>query len=415
MRTHRTAGCLLLALTAALAGCGGAGTTSTTSGDAPGSPLVVYSDLPLDSPAALDMSSIELGEQLALDQAGHRAGGFRVTLDSNNDTNNAGTWSPGATAQTAAAASADSDVVAYIGDFDSGATATSLPSTNDAGILQVSPWSPYVGLTDQNPVDNRGDPVRFYPSGHNTFARLVPSDAVQAQGMVTYMRALGVTRLFVLEDVSDPFDADVAELIANDAPPAITVVGQQPLDTETNTARQGYAPIAATIAAARADAVVLGGRPGPGALALWTELHMLLPHAKLFAPSTLATPAFLGGLGAAASATYVTSPILELSQYPRSGRRVLAAYRRRYGLAPTPYALYGYDAMRMVLSAIERAHSRSRAAVRSAFFHLPETRRALGDYRIYADGDTSLDLLDGYGVNAAGALVFRRAHPRGLR
>ena len=42
----------------------------------------------------------------------------------------------------------------------------------------------------------------FYPSGHNTFARLVPSDAAQAQGMVTYMRSLGVTRLFVLEDVS---------------------------------------------------------------------------------------------------------------------------------------------------------------------------------------------------------------------
>jgi len=403
----------LLALTAALAGCGGSGTNATTSDGIPGRPLVVYSDLPLDSPAALDMSSMELGEQLALHQAGGRAAGFRVTLDSNNDTNAAGTWSPGATAQTAAAASADSDVVAYIGDFDSGATATSLPTTNDAGILQVSPWSPYLGLTDQNPVDDRGDPVRFYPSGHNTFARLVPSDAVQAQGMVTYMRSLGVTRLYVLEDVSDPFDADVAELIANDAQPSITVVGQQPFDTETNTAPQGYAALAATIAATRADAVVLGGRPGPGAQALWSELHSVLKHAKLFAPSTLATPAFLSGLGDAASATYVTSPILELRQYPRAGRRVLAAYRRRYGLAPTPYALYGYDAMRMVLAAIERAHSRSRAAVRAAFFHLPEMRRALGDYRIYADGDTSLDLLDGYTVNSAGQLVFRERIPAG--
>ena len=92
---------------------------------------------------------------------------------------------------------------------------------------------------------------------------------------------------------------------------------------------------------------------------------------------------------------------------------MLAAYRRRFGLAPTPFALYGYDAMRMVLSAIERARSRSRAAVRSAFFHLPEMRRALGDYRIYADGDTSLDLLDGYTVDAAGQLVFRERIPAG--
>ena len=413
MRTYRTAGCLLLALTAALAGCGGSGTTATTSGDAPGGPLVVYSDLPLDSAAALDMSSMELGEQLALDQAGHHAGGFRVTLDSNNDTNAAGTWSPGATAQAAAAASADRNAIAYIGDFDSGATATSLPSTNDAGILQISPWSPYVGFTDQNRVDDPGDPVRFYPSGHNTFARLVPSDAVQAQGTVAYMRALGVSRLYVLEDISDRFDADIAELIANDAPPSITVVGQQPFDTETNTAPQGYAALAATIAASRADAVVLGGRPGPGAEALWSELHLVLKHAKLFAPSTLATPAFLAGLDASSSATYVTSPILKLHQYPRAGRRVLAAYRRRFGLAPTPYALYGYDAMRMVLRAIGRARSGSRAAVRSAFFHLPEMRGALGDYRIYRDGDTSLDALDGYTVNATGQLVFRERIPAG--
>ena len=116
---------------------------------------------------------------------------------------------------------------------------------------------------------------------------------MQAQATVAFMRAQGVSRLYVLEDISDPFDADVAQLIANDAPPAVTVVGQQAIDTETNTAPPGYAAIATTIAAARADAVVLGGRPGPGAQALWTELHRMLPHAKLFAPSTLATPAFL--------------------------------------------------------------------------------------------------------------------------
>ncbi len=413
MRTHRTVATLLLVLAAALGGCGGAGTSTTTPDGPAGRSVVVYSDLPLDSASALEMSSMLLGEHLALDQAGHRAGGFHVALLSNDDTNTAGTWSPGATAQTATVASADRNAVAYIGDFDSGATATSLPTTNAAGMLQISPWSPYVGFTDQNPVDGRGDPVRFYPGGHNTFARLVPSDAVQARGTVNYMLAQGVSRLYVLEDISDPFDADVAELIANDAPPDITVVGQQAIDTETNTAAAGYAAIAKTIAAARADAIVLGGRPGPGALALWSELHTMLPHAKLFAPSTLATPAFLGGLDAAASATYVVSPILEPRQYPRAGRRVLAAYRRRFGTEPTAYALYGYDAMRIVLRAIEHARNGSRAAVRSAFFALGEIRGALGGYRIWRNGDTSLEALDGYRVNAAGRLVFGQRIPVG--
>ena len=69
--------------------------------------------------------------------------------------------------------------------------------------------------------------------------------------------------------------------------------------------------------------------------------------------------------------------------------------------------------MRLVLRAIERARSRNRAAVRSAFFHLPEMRGALGDYRIYANGDTSLNALDGYVVNAAGQLVFKQRIPAG--
>ncbi len=412
MRTHRTAGCLLFALTALLAGCGGSGGGATTPQPPAGRSLVVYSDLPLDSPASLQMYGMVLGERLALNQAGYRAGRFRVSLIAAGDAGTSGSWNPGVTQQTANAAAANPDAVAYIGDYDSGATATSLPTTNSAGILQLSPWSPYVGFTDTSTVDGRGDPARYYPSGRNTFARLVPSDSVQAQGTVAFMRSERVTRLYVLEDISDPFDADVAELIANDAPPVITVVGQQSLDTETATQPAGYAALASQIAATRADAVVLGGRPGPGAQALWTELHKVLKHAKLFAPSTLATPEFLNGLGDAAAATYVTSPVLAQWQYPRSGRAVLAAYRRRYGIAPSVSALYGYDAMRLVLRAIERVHGDPRGgirgAVRAAFFSLGSFRGALGTYRFTAAGDTSLDRLDGYRVDGGGRLVWLR-------
>src|SRR5262249_40657550 len=146
--------------------------------------------------------------------------------------------------------------------------------------------------------------------GHNTFARLVPSDYNQAAATASFMAGQRVTRLFVLGDVSDPFDADIAQLIANRAElsggPAVRY--KPNLNLQPHPHPQGYASVAREIAAARADAVVLGGRPGPGALALWDELHTMLPHAKLFAPSTLATPDFLGHLGAAAAATYVTSP-----------------------------------------------------------------------------------------------------------
>ena len=80
----------------------------------------------------------------------------------------------------------------------------------------------------------------------------MPSDLAEAAATVRYMQSRGVTRLYVLGDVS-VFDAAIAQLVANDAPAypySITVVGLQPgIDTQTNTQPQGYAQIATAVAA----------------------------------------------------------------------------------------------------------------------------------------------------------------------
>ena len=114
----------------------------------------------------------------------------------------------------------------------------------------------------------------------------------------------------------------------------------------------------------------------------------------------------------AASATYVTSPILELSQYP-AGRRApfVAAYRRRFHTSPTSDALYGYEAMRDVLAAIRKAGSQAtnRAKLLNIFFHhLGVIDGVVGNYTINGYGDTSLNGFDGYRVSAAGRLVLVR-------
>src|SRR5439155_24080485 len=132
------------------------------------------------------------GEKLALSQAGGRAGPFKVgyvSLDDSNQTN--GVWNPGVTASDAKAAAQDTATIAYLGDFDSGATAISLPLINGAGIPQISPASPYVGLTQAQDA-GQDEPERFYPSGVRTFARLQPGDADQAKAQVRLMRSLGV-------------------------------------------------------------------------------------------------------------------------------------------------------------------------------------------------------------------------------
>jgi branched-chain amino acid transport system substrate-binding protein len=414
VRHPRTAATVVVALAAAVGGCGGSG--AAQGGFTYQKTLTIYSDLPLQGPQAALMRSIVNGEKLALYDAGGRVGETPISFESLNDAQaTAGGWTEIQTGDSARAASQDLEAIAYIGDFDSAATATSLTITNENNILQVSPASPYVGLTDANQYDQIGEPQRYYPSAKQTFARLMPNDVAEAKATTQFMSSLGVSSLYVLSDL-DVYDAAVAPLVAAQAPQdGITLAGQQQIDTQTNTQPVGYAHIAAAIAATHPDAVLVGAAPGPGVEALWQELHNVLPGVKLFAPSTLATGSFLHTLGAAAGDTYVTSPILKLSQYPRSAQIVLRAYRKQFGLAPTAYTLYGYAAMQSVLAALRAAgkHIDDRLAVVSAFFHLGELDSVIGDYSISSSGDTSLSTFAGYRVGSSGRLIELRLISRG--
>jgi ABC-type branched-subunit amino acid transport system substrate-binding protein len=377
----------------------------------------VYSNLPWQGPNAAVATSMSNGEALALYRAGGHVGRLHVSFTSLND---ASLESGSPTAEVAGAsahnASSDQSTVAYIGDLDSASTRISLPLNNENDILQISPGSPYVGFTDPSHVDIAGDPTTYYANGQRTFARLVPSDSVQAAATVRYMRMLGVRRLAVLADTADPRAADIAPLVAADAAAAgISVVAQRLVSTGASTTLGDYAGVAAAVAARQPDAVLLGSDPDTGAATLWSDLHSRQPQAKLFAPANLALPSFLDSIGAAAASTYVTSPYLQIDQYPASARTVFTRYRAAFGIAPTVYSLYGYEAMRVVLLAIARAGrtAAQRTSLLKAFWHLGELDGVIGRYRFDANGDTSLDRFDGYRVGAAGALVLDRVIPPG--
>jgi hypothetical protein len=107
----------------------------------------------------------------------------------------------------------------------------------------------------------------------------------------------------------------------------------------------------------------------------------------------------------------VTSPILELHQYPASAHAVFRAYHRRFKLKPTVYALYGYSAMQDVLKAIRltgRFTTDHQRLLDVFFHHLGVIHGVIGDYTIDGKGDSSLATFDGYRVSASGTLVFNR-------
>ena len=159
-----------------------------------GKSITIYSSLPLQGAARPQSAKLVNGIKLALDQAGGKAGDFKVTYKSLDDsTPQAGTWTPEATSANARKAAGDKSAVAYIGEFNSGATAVSLPLLNDGGMAMVSPANSAVGLTQSGPGAEPGEPDKYYPTGERTFARIVPTDLMQGAGMAQLMKDRGCT------------------------------------------------------------------------------------------------------------------------------------------------------------------------------------------------------------------------------
>jgi branched-chain amino acid transport system substrate-binding protein len=387
------------------AGCGGVGATGAS--EATGSQLAIYSSLPLQGPTAGISQQMVNGEKLALSQAGGHVGSFQigyVSLDDANPTN--GQWSTGETTNDAKTAAQDTSTIAYLGDYNSAATAVSLSLTNAAGILQVSPASPYVGLTSSLDA-GQDEPARFYLSGKRTFGRLQPGDPVEAAAQVQLMRSLGVHKLYVLDD-QDPFEVPLATIAAGDAEHAgITVAAHDSIETPAGATYTGEVE---KIVASGAQAVFFAGGGKAGTVALWRALHGADPRLLLLGSSAMASESFTSQIGSAASTTYLSTPILPTDLYPASAQRVLRDYRKSFGGDPGPYALCGYEAMSVVLAAIRSAGTRGndRQAVIDRFFATRRRDSVLGRYSMQANGETTLSR---YGVDRVrgGRPVFYRA------
>src|SRR3712207_4083732 len=92
-----------------------------------GDTLTVYSSLPQTGPLAPVSRDIVRAEKLALEQAGGRAGDFKVSyvsLDSADP--KTGHWEPRRVADNARTAVEDLQTIAYLGELESGASAISV-------------------------------------------------------------------------------------------------------------------------------------------------------------------------------------------------------------------------------------------------------------------------------------------------
>jgi branched-chain amino acid transport system substrate-binding protein len=407
---------LLMLSMAALSACGG-GSGSTTAAAAntsasTGAKLVdVYSSLPMRGPAATDTIALANGIRLALAQTGSRAGPFRVRYTPLDDSLGSAGWDASQTAADARKAAADPRAVYYIGEFDDGASEVSMPILNAAGIPQVSPASTYVGLTVGQPGGASDQAVPYAPTGTRTFLRIVPVDSAQAAALLLAMKQAGCARVAVADD-QEPDGAGLAKLIELEQRfYGVDVVSARSVDPTGSALRSS----AAALRSVRPDCVLLAGVASRGTVALTEGVHAALPRARIFAPGDMCTSGWTnsryGGVPAAIDPLIeCTSVTRSLTDYP-GGDAFLAAYRAMYGAAdPSPYAILGYEAMKLGLSTIAGlgADGDSKSAVLSALFSTTGRHSVLGTYGFDSNGDTTLRSFGLYRVGASGDPVFVR-------
>jgi branched-chain amino acid transport system substrate-binding protein len=400
----RTNGMWLLAVSltgaCALAACGG-----DDAQDGKGSArLTIYSSLPLQGDSRPQSEDMVRGIRMALRKVDGRVGRFAIRYVSLDDaTAAAGKWDPGATSSNARRALADDTAIGYIGEFNSGATAISLPLLNEGGVLQVAPSNTAVGLTRSEGADE-GEPERYYPTGTRTYGRVVPADHVQAAAQVGYMKQKGCRSVYLLHDKEVYGTGLTVQVGRHSSKQGVRVLGNEGIDTRA----ANFRSLAEKIKASEADCFFFGGITQNKAVQVFKDVDAANPRLKLFGPSGVAEEAFTSKLGAGLEKrTFIISPTLDPSVYPPAAQDFYRDFKAKYGKLPEPYAIYGYEAMAVMLDAIKRAgdQGNDRRAVVEAFFRTKDRDSVLGRYSIDKNGDTTLVKTAGYKISKGG-LVF---------
>jgi branched-chain amino acid transport system substrate-binding protein len=359
-----------LAAVAALAMVGSACGNSSDSGS-DDTTLVVGIDLPMQG-AAKDASNATVNAmKLYLEQAGGKAGKYKIELKVYDDSTAAtGKWDDATCAKNAQEHVATENEVAVMGTYNSDCAKIEVPVLNqdpDGPLLMVSHANTNPGLTK---AWDAGEPDKYYPGKKRNYARVITTDDFQGSAAAQFMaKDLKVKKCYVVND-GETYGQGVGKAFAAEAAKqGITILGQQSWDKK----QPNYEALFTQVKALSPDCVYIGGIYDNNGGQLVKDKFKVLGDntaVKLMGPDGFTGyPDLLKQ--AEAAGMYLTFAGLASDQLRAAGgkgAKLLDAYKAKFGMdPPTNYALYGVQALQVIMAAIEKSDG-TRKGVTNAVF-----------------------------------------------
>ncbi|MCB1057040.1 MAG: branched-chain amino acid ABC transporter substrate-binding protein [Acidobacteria bacterium] len=348
------------------------------------------------------------GVRLALDENGGQAGGYPVELVVVNTLDRDAEEPLSLDLERGAAerAVADPSFVAYFGPMASHQAKVSLPILNRASMPQISSSATWPGLTRAG--FGPGEPGIYYPTGSRHFFRLVATDDEQAAAAARWGADLGFRSAFLIDNavaygrgLSGIFEETARDL-------GIEIVGRHSVALN-DTGPEMLDQVVKEVGAAKPELIFYAGGIERRLLDLFRRLHSALPQVAFIATEGLQRNEFIEHLGPEAAegfrATNIYLPVEEADT--DAARRFERRYWETYGEAPQPLAAGSYEAMRVLLWAIEHARTPTREAVLEALQGMGEIEGLTGPLSFDARGDATVQTVSGYRV-VGGRWVFEK-------
>ncbi|MGI8587738.1 MAG: branched-chain amino acid ABC transporter substrate-binding protein [Chloroflexia bacterium] len=360
-----------------------------------GDPQVVriYASVPLHS-----FASIVHGAQMAIDETGGRIGNFKLDFvpltDDKLRPDRTYHWDTDVELANARRAAADTDAVAYIGTYNSGAAKISIPVLNRVHLAMISPGNTYPGLTKPG-TGTAGEPWIYYPLGEQNYFRVVPADDLQGNAAAAFAAQQLQPKpksAYVLDD-TELYGHGIAVIFAQAAKDLgiTTVTGPESIDVHAT----DYTGLVQKIMAQNPDVVYFGGVTDNHPALVLKALRAAGYKGVFMGADGIGGGDFIQQAGDNAGPAYATLVGLPAAKLTGPGADWYSEYKSRWPSdGNEDFAPFGYEAAETAIHAIAQANTKDREAIRQAVAatHASDLpgKHILGDWQFDAHGDTSL-------------------------